>query len=298
VFPVRITRRRVAAAGGLTLIALLGVVGIHDAERELHADFRPRRKKPVLPSDGPLAHAASASIETEAGDVLSAWWLPGTNGAVVVLVHGTGADRSQMLPEAQILAGHGYSVLLFDWPGHGESTGAVSWGRRDKQALEGALAYARDRAATDRVGVFAFSIGTVIAVHVVAERRGVRALALAGAFRTLDDNVRHVFRRWGPLSVWPALFATRLAGFHPSELLPPDAISVLSGCSLLFVSGSADQTVPPSMSRELFRAAPEPKEFLEIAGAAHGDYVRVAGLEYEAHLTRFFDQALAPPLAH
>jgi uncharacterized protein len=42
---------------------------------------------------------------------LSGWYLPSTNGAAVVLLHGSGSTRSAVLDHAVVLAGHGYGVL-------------------------------------------------------------------------------------------------------------------------------------------------------------------------------------------
>ena len=43
------------------------------------------------------------------------------NGAAIILCHGYGSTRAEMLPVATILARHGYGALLFDFRAHGES---------------------------------------------------------------------------------------------------------------------------------------------------------------------------------
>ena len=51
--------------------------------------------------------------------VIRGWLLPPRNGTTVILLHGAGATRTQMLPEARLLANAGYGLLMFDWPGSG-----------------------------------------------------------------------------------------------------------------------------------------------------------------------------------
>src|SRR5258705_12325607 len=70
------------------------------------------------------------------GVPLKGWWWPaGDSSRVVVLLHGMGADRLQMLPRAQWLHSIGYAALLFDFRGCGESGGESSPG--DGQRVEG-----------------------------------------------------------------------------------------------------------------------------------------------------------------
>ena len=48
-------------------------------------------------------------------------------GATAIHLHSSDDDRRQLLPEAQLLSSHGFGVFMFDWPGHGESGGRVTW---------------------------------------------------------------------------------------------------------------------------------------------------------------------------
>ncbi len=55
-------------------------------------------------------------------------WSWGTGGAVVLLVHGWGSRGARFIDLGNTLLGHGYRVVTFDAPGHGESTGRLSSG--------------------------------------------------------------------------------------------------------------------------------------------------------------------------
>ena len=71
---------------------------------------------------------------------LAGWFIPGTNGATVILAHGRGSERSRMLPHANYLHKDGFSVLIFDFRYRGESEGDESTlGAKEPWDIEGAV---------------------------------------------------------------------------------------------------------------------------------------------------------------
>jgi hypothetical protein len=62
----------------------------------------------------------------------------------------------------------------------------------------------------------------------------------------------------------------------------------------LVVAGDADSIVPTSQSREIFAAAPGPKQLLVIPGADHNDPNLISGPEMIDAVTAFVTQATAP----
>src|SRR5690606_16506366 len=97
----------------------------------------------------------SLAVETADGVRLAAWYVPSTNRAAVVLLHGAGSTRSNVLRHAAVLADNGYGVLLLDARGHGESEGRAMdfgwWGDADVTAAVEALAGRAD-VDPDRIG--------------------------------------------------------------------------------------------------------------------------------------------------
>ncbi len=269
------------------------VIGATAARHELRADFRPDRSVPVRPPV--LAEEQLEDVAFEAaGNAIRGWFVPSSNGAAVVLAHGTDADRTQLATEAHLLARHGYGVLAFDWPGHGQSGGRVTWDEAERAALREAVEFTSRAPGVDaeRVGVFAFSRGTMMAVQVAAREPRVAALVLEGAFADADDELRHQFRHWGVISQWPALWTARWLGMKPDELRPVDVIADIAPRPLLIIAGAADEVVPPNQSRQLFDAAREPKSWWLIEGATHRDYSDAVGAAYEEKLVGFYDEKL------
>jgi len=281
--------------GGLVAVFVLPLtIAASAARHEIQADFRPNRSAPARPAVLEDAKLEAISFDAR-GITLRGWFIPSSNGAAVLLVHGTDANRTQLAPEAHLLAQHGYGVLLFDWPGHGESGGAVTWNANERAALGAALDLASQTPGIDpdRIGVLAFSMGSMIAIQVAARDQRVAALVVEGTFADADNQLRYAFRHWGALSQLPALWTARWLGLRSEEQRPKDVIDEIAPRPVFVIAGTADDIVPPDQSRALFDAAREPKSWWLIPGATHGRYADAAGAAaYEEKLIRFYDDAL------
>jgi len=177
--------------GIITVSVLVLLIAASAVRHELLADFRPTRTIPMRPAL--LEHDNIEDVSFEAhGKTVRGWLSPSGNGAAVLLLHGTDADRTQLAPEAHLLAQHGYAVLLFDWPGHGASDGWVTWDADERAALGAALDFAAQAPHIDaaRIGVFGFSMGAMIAVQVAARDPRIAALVVQGAFADFDEELR------------------------------------------------------------------------------------------------------------
>jgi pimeloyl-ACP methyl ester carboxylesterase len=255
--------------------------------------FFPERR----PVGTPLAGAEIPGIhEVELSygeDKLGAWYAPGGNGASIVLCHGAGGDRAQLLPEARALAQEGFGILMFDWPGHGTSTGPVTWHDRERRSLVAALDWLAERSGADpkRLGAIGFSLGGYILSQVARTDRRLRALALLGTPSNLNDQVRLSHQAYSAVREPAARWALELHGIDLDEPQPEHVIGHFSG-ALLVVGGTADVTVPLELTRNLFHAAKPPKVLYAVPNGSHGNYVQTAGDEYLTRLTGHFRTAL------
>jgi pimeloyl-ACP methyl ester carboxylesterase len=111
---------------------------------------------------------------------LSGWYVPGTNGAAIVLVHGGGGDREGTIRHARLLAASGYGVLLYDARGRGESEGhenAFGWyWDRD---VRGAVDYL-EAAGVRHIGLLGLSTGAEAVVTEAASDPRVAAVVSDG----------------------------------------------------------------------------------------------------------------------
>lgn len=280
-------------ATGFVLGASALAVAVHKY-RQQQQIFFPKRAPIELPAQA-SGLAGALDVRFDAGPVtLRGWYAPSKNGAAVVLTHGAGANRAQLLPEARTLAAHGFGVLLFDWPGHAESSGEIHWNEGERASLGAALDWLTTRAdvANPRLGAYGFSMGGYVVAQVAASDRRLAAVVLAGTPANQREQVAFQHGRLSLLGELPALYALRRGGMQVDRLRPIDEIAKISPRAVLVIGGSRDPIVPPAMAPALFAKAGEPKELLMIEGAGHGDYVAVGGSAYLDKLSTFFRREL------
>ncbi|HVQ28717.1 MAG TPA: alpha/beta fold hydrolase [Vicinamibacteria bacterium] len=294
---MRLTPHAIAAAVALLALGLLvlgsAAVAVRAYSAEL-ADFRPSNH-PVSRPSGVAGLDLLEDVSFRAGDSRIAGWYrpPAKPGSpVVVLLHGSGADRSQVVPQAALLARRGYGLLLFDWPGHGESEGRVLLGAPERAALEAGLDFLQKEKAVRRVGVFGFSLGAYIGLQVAAADERVAVLAVEGAPSDLEEQIYYEYRRWSPVAPWGALLALRQVGVDLSGPRPLDLVARLGPRPIFLIAGLADPVIPASMSQRLFDAARGPRELWLVAGGGHGDAREREPEEYARRLVDFFARTL------
>jgi uncharacterized protein len=276
------------------LVLLLGIalIAFRSYRREA-ASFEPHHYEIPLNAAVGLPDPREVAFEAMTGTI-KGWYSRSTNGAAIVLVHGSGADRRAVLGEAVLLASEGYGVLLIDMPGHGESSGHVDWSDGGRSALVAALDFLSIQPDVDpgRLGALGTSMGGFTVAQVAATDERLKAVALLGAPPDQEEVTRWENRRYGPLSEIPALWAMERGGLPRNERPPIDEINKISPRAVLVVGGSNDRLVTPDFTRRLFEAAGQPKDLIMIDKAGHGDYLEAGGDAYRDALLRFFDEYL------
>ncbi|HEY1694829.1 MAG TPA: alpha/beta hydrolase [Polyangiaceae bacterium] len=283
-------RRAAGVAGALLLLYPLGIAG-----RSFWREYAGFESLPAhVDSTAERGHLpALEDVSWPSGDgIIRGWFVPGTRLAAVVLVHGSGGNRTEVVRELEILSRDGFSVLAFDWPGHGESTGTVAWDAPERDALRRGIDWLQARRPSDVIGGYGFSLGTIPLVQVAAGDERIRAMVLAGAPPSYIDLARWEYRRHGFLAVQPAVLGMRAHGMQLDDEVPTRIIAEFAPRPLLMFSGERDVTVPPSVSRPLFDAAREPKAFVVVPGAVHGKYAEEGGAAYADRLRSFFENSL------
>src|SRR5258708_7368760 len=91
------------------------------------------------PGIEPVQFVASDGVPLKGG-----WWPAGEPSRAIVLLHGLGANRLQMLPRAQWLHSIGYATLLFDFRGCGESGGKSGLGYDERLDVGAALRFIQE----------------------------------------------------------------------------------------------------------------------------------------------------------
>src|SRR5439155_22222343 len=225
------------------------------------------------------------------GHAIAGWWLDqGRNSPVVLLLHSIRSDRSSMLTRAKLLLGHGFSVLLIDLQGHGETPGAaITLGSRESADVRAALGWLKRTEPLRRVGVIGCSLGGA-AVLLGPQPSGFDAVVLEAVYprvaRAIENRIRI---RLGPLApvlapLLPVQLQPRLH-ISPRDLEPIRSIDRL-GSPVLVVAGSRDQHTTLAESEEL-RAARQSKRLWVVSGARHQDFLSFDPAGYDSEVVGF-----------
>ncbi|HZS43713.1 MAG TPA: alpha/beta fold hydrolase [Blastocatellia bacterium] len=192
----------------LALVALGVAVDMMVVRRLTHL-------KHVKPATGPQDYLEISNVQLPWSDeqwmnsdsTISHGWLlrRGANSPAIILSHGygDGANRSDLLDLGVDLWRAGYTVLMYDLRGHGES--AVEWtslGDYESDDLVSAIKYlktVKDSSGAplidpSRIGLYGVSLGGYASLVAAAEDSGVRAVAVDSVYPT-PDSYAHVLTR-------------------------------------------------------------------------------------------------------
>jgi alpha-beta hydrolase superfamily lysophospholipase len=267
----RLTTSLATLASGAAL-GLLGVAGY--TAWTLNGPRRPWPDYVFTPFEV-RADSEDVRLTSADGVGLAGWWLdaPGSD-TVVVCAHGHRGNKADMLGIGSGLWREGFSVLLFDFRGNGDSDdGPQSLAHREQADLRAAIDYAVERRPGARVVVMGFSMGASTAILVGAADPRVAAFALDSPFATMGDVVAANYRRYR-LPSQPFLpladLANRLRyGYSYAQVRPLDAIGSLAPRPVLLLHGTDDRVVPCSHAVELAQAAGPTCELVIFDGADH-----------------------------
>jgi uncharacterized protein len=232
------------------------------------------------------------SLHTPDGFTLRGWYHPPENGAVILLLAGNGGSRDAMLPDASLLARHGYGSLTLDY--RSCAGGHSSLGYREADDLGLMAQYAASRPGVTRLAAMGFSAGSVAVIRGAARLQAIRAVVAEGNYYNLDYEIRNAPA--APLSLeWQiqnlvVLSYRGLAGVWPVEVSPVNDLPALSPRPVLLVFG--EKEIANNRGYDQFAAAGEPKQMWVVPGVGHGGYYQAWPEEYERRVIQFFDQAL------
>lgn len=288
--------RNAIAIGALLVLTALVLLAARSYRAERQQFFPAQHAIRLPASNSGISRAKDISFDSPAG-TMRGWYVPSRNRAAVILSHGAGANRAQLAPEARALTAAGFGVLLFDWPGHGESAGSVHWNAPERESLSAAISWLSTQEGLDagKLGAYGFSMGGYTTCQVAAQDLRLRAVVLAATPAVQREQVAFTHRSLGLLGSLPALYALKRGGMQVDALRPLDLIGKIAPRPILIIGGTADSIVPYRHAEELYAAAGQPKTLHAIAGAGHGAFFESEPNAYLELLVGFFREVLLAP---
>ena len=224
---------------------------------------------------------------------LAGWYAPSRNGAAVLVLHGGSSDRRGAAAHAQMLARHGYGVLLYDARGRGESDGSENnYGWDWVKDVDGALAFlaAREDVEPGRIGAVGLSTGADALIQAAARRPAIAALVTDGAAAGSFADWHHLRGiELGAAPGWVMFSTLRVvSGDAPGPPLD-EAMARIESPTLLI---SAGRDVEREFNARYAAASHGRAEHWNLPAATHTRAIRSDRTAYERRVVRFLDSAL------
>jgi uncharacterized protein len=203
-------------------------------------------------------------ITTKSGKVdrLHGWWIPAEklDAPVMLYFHHNAVNIGANVSQARQFHKLGYSILLIDYRGFGQSEGDFPTELQvyeDAQAAWNYLTQDRKMSAKQIV-IYGHSIGGAVAIDLAAKHPDAAALIVQSTFTSMRD----MSKRFGVFWVLPI---DLLIQQHFKSLEKMKSVQM----PVLIIQGTSDFQIPVEMGQALYAAAPKLKQLLLIENGGH-----------------------------
>ena len=282
----------------VSAVALLGylVVSFAVAERFTHAVRHPVDRAPVVAA----AAYEDITLRTSDGLTLRGWYFAAPGDRAAVIIHGKdsnrleGGEKSERMTD--FLMAEGYSVVLFDMRGHGNSEGdRFSLGYLERRDVAAAIEFLLARGfAEERIALIGISMGAGVALQELLVHPEVGAVVADSAYASARALVEENLERTAGVPSWftPGfLLLTRIAfGLDGDAVRPVDAVRAHPERAILFIHCSADELIGLHHVNELRAASTNAASDLWIVQPCpHARAYNHHPAEYQARVLAFLE---------
>jgi uncharacterized protein len=236
----------------------------------LSSFIKPEKKAVKVSPSNLLLESVNVEIKTKDGLKLSGWLLPNKkSNKVILMVHGYESNKAELLTLSSRIVTLGYSILLFDMRGCGESEGDRTYmGVKEKDDIESALTYILNdnRIKASSIAIWADNVSAYAAVLAIEKFPEVKLLMLNNIYPNplfyLNSKISLPFSLPKEISDFFIYQNIKyLLAFKPDENDLHDILPNVKGRTLIFFqtrSASYDYV------KDLYQIAPERKELVQL----------------------------------
>jgi len=281
----------------LVVVALIG----GGAYFLLYSAIHPPRDKAALDPADLMLRTEEITFHASDGVLLSGWLVKGApRSPVIIMCHDLGGSRSTLLNSAVSLNRAGYPLLVFDFRGHGLSTGSSNYlGVDEKKDILGAIEFLKTRGSMDssRIGLWGIGMGAYAGTLAAPESPELIALALDSLYPDVSAQMsRLVLAKIPPalhfiMPVLSIMYRPYLA------LRPKDSISLsstlpsLAGRNILLIAAT-EPSDRYQEEKDIYAALPEGpkggKNLLELKASVVTGLYAEDKKAYDQAIVRFF----------
>jgi hypothetical protein len=220
------------------------------------------------------------TLGTTDGERLHGWFVPHPSArATLLFAHGNAGNISHRLESIRLFHELGLAVLIFDYRGYGRSSGTTTEQGTYRDA-DAAWRYLVDERgiSPEAIVLFGRSLGAAVIADLAARTRP-GAVILESAFTSVPDMAARLYP-WLPVR-WLASYR-----YDNAEKVRKFTAPVM------VIHSRDDEIIPFGQGEQLFAAANEPKQFLELDGG-HNDGFHISREVYGPAVEAFIHESLA-----
>ena len=236
------------------------------------------------------------------GSTTPGWVIAGkqADGPRVVIIHGFADSRYGALTWLERVIDHAADVVVFDLPGHGEATAALTGlGTREPADVLAIVDELSVEGPTRPAVLYGYSLGASIAIGAAAldaqrEHHAVAGVIADGPYARWHEPVYRTLRR----RRYPAALLTTLTGLVFRVTLPGlrhiDRVrdAAATRCPLLVLHGCRDEICPLASAQRIAEAAPRGR-LVTFDEGCHLDLAVCEPERYQHAVAALFAQAAA-----
>jgi len=199
--------------------------------------------------------------------------------AVIIIAHGYyNSKEAVVLQQLAQALGSEYDIFMFDFRGHGKSSGVFTWTSREGNDLRAVLDFVAPL--YSKIGLIAFSLGASISINVFANDKRVDSFICVSApsdmsridywFWELDwkgDVAYTFFNSKGRIGK-----GVRPGPFWLVKERPIDNVGKIT-IPIMFIHGSRDWVIRPWHSQALYQRAGGMKKIIFINNGSHAEHL-------------------------
>ncbi len=288
----------------LGCVAVLALITVwlckHTAKKVLHPVSK-RKPIDVWPDQFGLPYE-NVTFKSQDQVQLKGWFItaPEFSNKTIILMHGWGMNRADILKNTYFLRELGFNLFYFDFRALGESGGKTSSiGYLELKDITAAINFLKDTRPQfcEKIGLYGLSMGGMVAICEAAHNPDIACVVAEASyysFRRVVSRWAWVHRRVPYFPIMPMVlhYIRKQLGINPERYSPKYNIPKISPRPVFLIHGRYDNLVPAAQAKLLYKCAGEPKEIWLVPGAKHNKCAEVGGFEYKQRLAEFYKKYL------
>ncbi|MBK8398978.1 MAG: alpha/beta hydrolase [Leptospiraceae bacterium] len=207
----------------------------------------------------------------------------------ILQLHGNGQNMTAHFLSLVWLANQGYNLYTYDYRGYWKSEGEPNPKDIHNDTVEFInTVNAECLKRNEKLILYGQSLGGAILMRVISDLKNKENISLVivdGGFPSYKKLAKQIAEK---NLIWPIKYIANI--IISDSYSPEDYIEKISPLPMIIIHGDADDVVPFNNGKEIFRLAKDPKQFWEIKGGGHVDWMKLGVSQNAKVFLKLLDQ--------